>query len=73
MYSQALSSETVPTVGGYNYKFLYLNYCYFTNRAVIWTLYLLKVCWTIQSGRRGLITNILPLNNDRLSRNGQDN
>ena len=71
-YSQALSNESVPTVRGYDYKFLYLNYCYGTNRAVIWTLYLLKLCLTIPSARRGPIIHTLPLNNDSLIGNGQD-
>ena len=71
-YSRALSNEIVPTVRGYDYEFLYSNYFYLTNRAVIWTIYLLKVCLTILSVRRGPIIHIFPLNNDSLIENGQD-
>ena len=71
-YSRALSNEIVSTVSGYDYEFLYSNYSYFTNRAVIWTLYLLKLCWTIPSVRRGPITNIYHSNNDGLIENGKD-
>ena len=57
---------------GYDYEFLYSNYCYGTNRAVIWTLYLLKAYWTIQLGRIGLIADLLHLSNDGLIENGQE-
>ena len=71
-YSWALSNEIGPMVSGYDYKFLYSNYSYFTNRAVIWTLYLLKLCWTVPSVRRTPIIHTFPLNNDSLIGNGQD-
>ena len=71
-YSRALSNETVPTVSGYDYEFLYSNYCYGTNRAVIWTLYLLKLCLTIKSDKKGPLTNIIYLNHVSLIKNGQD-
>ena len=71
-YPQALSNGIVLTVSSYNYEFLYSNYSYFTNRAVIWTLYLLKVSLTIQLAGRCSIIHIFIFNNDSLITNGQD-
>ena len=70
-YSWALSNENVPMVSSHDYEFLYSNYSYFTNRAVIWTLYLLKVSLTIQLGARYSIIHIFTFNNDSTIRNGQ--